>query len=159
MAEFDVSETSAAGKRRGPDCIYFVHAPLGGRIKIGVAVDPERRFSHLQTGSPETLTLMGWVRYDATPAEVLSVERELHDCWGAWRSHGEWFEAVPDLIQFAEETRDPETAPERRAYPVIDPDAYVDPRRPTIPAGVAVPQGNTRKARMERYLLARGLTA
>lgn len=146
-------------RRRKPTKLYFVHAPQSGRLKIGISVEPLARFAAIKTGAGEPLELLGWTDYShCRPEEVRALEQELHAAFAPWRLEGEWFEALPDILQFAHETRDPETAPQRRDLPVIDPDAYVDPRRPVIPDGVAAPKGDSRKARMERYKLARGLT-
>lgn len=126
--------------------LYFILAPESRRMKIGIAKDPRQRLAALQTGNCEPLMLLGTIETDASEARPF--ERELHDCWAAWHIRGEWFHAIPELIQFAQEARDPP--------PPLTPEEMA-PRRPKVPEGVEAPKGNSRVARMKRYLLARGL--
>lgn len=150
-----IPAASTTSRRRKPTCLYFVHAPQSGRLKIGIAVDPERRLSALKTGNGEPLTLLGWADYsECHPAELRALESELHACFAPWRLEGEWFEALPDIVKFAHEARDPGTSPEELARPLVE---YVDPCRPKIPEGAVAPAGNSRAAVRQRYLLARGL--
>jgi hypothetical protein len=139
--------------------IYFVLAEHTRRLKIGYSIDPVGRLAALQTGCPEPLSLLGWISYDATPRQVMAIERELHDCFAQWRLQGEWFEATTELLEFVEEIRCPETAPGWRAVMELDVEPPEDPRRPQIPEGVDVPKGNSRAAILARYKLARGLAA
>jgi hypothetical protein len=64
-------------------CVYFITD--GEFIKIGVAVDPQKRLNGLQTGNPRQLRLLGTV-----PGGT-SLERGLHACFQARHVHGEWF--------------------------------------------------------------------
>lgn len=89
-----------AGRTRpaaGVDYIYFVHAPLSRRIKIGRAADPYRRLQILQVGSPEELVMLGWLR--TTPGSKL--ERNIHGLFKRHRTRGEWFEACDLILDFA----------------------------------------------------------
>lgn len=77
--------------------VYFVQCRLTGRLKIGKAKDPERRFATLQTGSPTQLVLLGCIPGGRDK------ERELHQrIPRADRLHGEWFSpsrAALDLVR------------------------------------------------------------
>jgi hypothetical protein len=79
-------------------------------VKIGVSCDPIGRLGVLQTGSGEPLILIGWADFsDCHPAEVRAMERDLHRCFEPWRLSGEWFSAIPEILQFAQETSHMET--------------------------------------------------
>jgi hypothetical protein len=132
--------------------VYFVLALESGRVKIGVSSNPPIRFQSLQTGNSEPTQLLGWIECEGS---ARGFERELHDCFAAWRLHGEWFCGSSGLAAFAEEVRDPGTEPSAwMLEPVEEPPV---PRRPQIPDGVEAPKGNSRKAILARYKLARGL--
>lgn len=72
--------------------VYFIK-PIGldGPIKIGWAVDPERRLRDMATGSPFPLEIIGVVRGE------MSDERALHRHFDAFRYHREWFLYSPAL--------------------------------------------------------------
>lgn len=125
--------------------LYFVLATETRRIKIGVAKDVRSRLHGMQTGSAEPLVLLGTIKTD----DPWTFEAELHECWDCIRVRGEWFEAHPDLLKFIWEARD-------QRWEVLPEQPRVE--RPTIPDGIEAPAGNSRAARMQRYLLARGLT-
>ena len=62
------------------------------QVKIGIAINPDERRHHLQTGSSEKLYLVGfWV--PATSAKFL--EQEFHSLFGDLRVRGEWFKVTP----------------------------------------------------------------
>lgn len=157
--------TAATTRRRRKSAyVYFIHAPVARCVKIGMAVDPFERLGTLQTGNPEALTLLGAMcGYE----DAQRLELEVYGILWAQGLHvrGEWFRAEPFAMAFVNEAcnhDDYEPYQELQRLrmppePLIDPDW--NPQRPTIPEGVAAPVGNTRKARMERYLLARGLSA
>lgn len=67
--------------------IYFIHAPLAKKIKIGFTSkeSPIDRLKELQTGSPERLLILGFVKGDK------KLEKELHQTYRLHYSHGEWF--------------------------------------------------------------------
>jgi len=72
---------------------YFVQAENGGPIKIGItSTNPSQRLAGLQTGSPLLLQFVGLINGDC--------EKKLHDQFRSARLHGEWFEPVPELIEF-----------------------------------------------------------
>lgn len=95
----------------GETFLYFVQAENGGPIKIGLALDPEKRLAQLQTGHPERLVLceVVWV--------TRSFERRLHTLFAAYRLHGEWFRAHPVLAHIAHAEPDPALADEPFEYP------------------------------------------
>lgn len=73
---------------RSNGVIYFItdHKEHPTMVKIGFTRNrPEARLKALQTGSPVSLHLMGWI---PAPTEA---EREIHDVLRDYRTHGEWF--------------------------------------------------------------------
>lgn len=76
--------------------IYFIENQLDGRasnaIKIGYAAeDAEQRRKLFQTGSPDTLTLLGTI--EGTVRE----EKQLHRKLARHHLRGEWFDANEDV--------------------------------------------------------------
>lgn len=72
--------------------VYFIRQSKSGPIKIGVTSgDPRARLKALQTGSPETLHLIGCMRGE---------ERMVHDKFRAHMISGEWFRPTEDLLKF-----------------------------------------------------------
>lgn len=65
--------------------IYFIQGLCGGAIKIGYSKNPEKRLAELQTGYPDTLTIL--LMIPGTEA----TERTLHRQFEASRLKGEWF--------------------------------------------------------------------
>lgn len=74
--------------------VYFIEAPDLNRIKIGKAVDPEKRLATLQVGSPVQLKLIAKI-----PGGC-SLERELHDAFSDARLDGEWFTFTKDIQDY-----------------------------------------------------------
>lgn len=72
--------------------VYFVQA-RSGPVKIGWTRDIDVRFSQLQVGNHEQLTLLRII-----PARA-ALERELHRAFDAYRCRGEWFWPAPPLMQ------------------------------------------------------------
>lgn len=77
--------------------IYFIQSQGNCAIKIGFTLDVERRARELQTGSPESLEIVG-----AMPGTVRD-EKALHRHFHADHIRGEWFEASAALIDYIEE--------------------------------------------------------
>ena len=71
--------------------VYFI-AGETGPVKIGVAVDPQKRLSGLQTSHPIPLAILA-----VTPGSV-QVEREYHQRFAAHRVRGEWFTRAPEIV-------------------------------------------------------------
>lgn len=73
--------------------IYFLHAPIVQRVKIGWSQDVFKRVMELTTGCPEPLVLRFVL---ALPREA---ERALHEQFDVLRQHLEWFdESVLQLL-------------------------------------------------------------
>lgn len=78
--------------------VYFIQHGDWGPVKIGMAVDPEKRCCDLQTGNPEKLHVRVAVPGDR------ALEGELHRRFKEWHLHGEWFgggEQSAAIIAFA----------------------------------------------------------
>lgn len=69
-----------------PAHTYFIRGKQTGMVKIGAASNPQNRLKELQTGSPEPLELVAVIRGGG-----LKIEREMHELFAPFRSHGEWF--------------------------------------------------------------------
>jgi hypothetical protein len=74
--------------------VYFAQSINGGPIKIGCAVDVEKRLKSLQVGSPTPLKLLG-VLYGGGRKK----ENELHKRFATQRLEGEWFAVSGDLME------------------------------------------------------------
>ena len=68
-------------------CVYFIYSPGTGLVKIGKAVDIERRFREITTYSPDA-ELLGVIE-TSVPYEH---ESFLHKKFADLRVSGEWFE-------------------------------------------------------------------
>lgn len=71
--------------------VYFIQCGENGPIKIGVAVNVQRRMSALQGGNPIPLTLIGSV------VAVRGTEAAFHQTLRAYRIRGEWFRPVLEV--------------------------------------------------------------
>lgn len=80
--------------------VYFIR-PVGmdGPIKIGCAMDLDRRFNELEASSPYPLEVA------AVVDGGIGLERKLHEYFRAIRSHREWFYPASDLLALVEEIR------------------------------------------------------
>lgn len=74
--------------------IYFIQAAEGGPIKIGYAVDPNKRLVELQRMSPAPLRIL--VTIEGTRKK----EGKIHRHFVHLRQHGEWFRAEQELLDF-----------------------------------------------------------
>lgn len=72
--------------RRDPNRVYLIGDPKTMKVKIGIASDPKRRLSQIQTGNPEKLVILAVFHGNAR------TERELHKRFAARRKSGEWFD-------------------------------------------------------------------
>lgn len=154
---------ATTSRRRKSAYVYFIHAPVARCVKVGMAVDPFERLGTLQTGNPEELVLLGAMcGYD----DAQRLELEVYGALWAEGLHvrGEWFRADPFAMAFINDAcnhHDYEPYLELQRLRMPKP-AELDcwgSARPTIPEGTECPAGNSRKARMERYRLARGLAS
>jgi hypothetical protein len=73
--------------------VYAIREVDGGRIKIGISKDPERRLKQLQTGSSSELELVAMREATGGFAD----EKEIHRLNESVRIHGEWFESNASL--------------------------------------------------------------
>lgn len=80
--------------RRSDGVVYFAQLGTGGPIKIGRAVNVEKRLRCMQTSVPEALRLL------ATSAGGPTEERALHRRFLGHRVRGEWFRPAPELLEF-----------------------------------------------------------
>jgi hypothetical protein len=76
--------------------LYFIQNTVTGNIKIGVSNDPNKRLRSLQTGSADSLVLLG-----ALLTSELS-EAKAHDMFRKHRIRGEWFKPRKSLRVFIE---------------------------------------------------------
>ncbi len=88
-------EAEAVADMEGLQSVYFVQATLGGPIKIGKSLDPQKRVTGMQTGSPVPLRLLAQI---VEAAEDL--EETLHADFAHLRLHGEWFRPGDELLRF-----------------------------------------------------------
>ena len=78
--------------------IYFIQCgDEKGPIKIGFAIDPEKRLYRLQCANPCELTLLKAIHSD------VGDEGRLHAQFGHLRIRGEWFEPGDDLWAYIKE--------------------------------------------------------
>lgn len=76
--------------------VYFIQSGLSGPIKIGVTSGSAySRLTSLQTGSPETLYLVGVVK-----GWGAKEESRIHSAFESYRLRGEWFRADTELLKF-----------------------------------------------------------
>lgn len=81
-----------------PQLVYFIQCNgADGPVKIGIAVDPQRRLSELRIGCPYPMELLA----TAVVEDADLAERRLHMRFAARRIHGEWFECHPQLLEIA----------------------------------------------------------
>lgn len=87
---------------KGPDGrtdereVYFIEAEGTGCIKIGVANCSWYRMKTLDTMCPVKLTLLGIIPTDKQGR----LEKEIHQRFAAYRAKGEWFHAVPEILDY-----------------------------------------------------------
>lgn len=73
--------------------VYFIQGLCGGAIKIGFSTNPEKRLQALQTGYPDTLTILFMIQGNET------TERMIHKEFEAPRLKGEWFRPDDHVIK------------------------------------------------------------
>lgn len=94
--------------------IYFIQAGSDGPIKVGKAVDPEKRLRMLQTGATETLRLLAVVPGD------YEREAKIHRDLKPYRQRGEWFASTPEVLTYLSSLRDIEYEIHgERAYAIL----------------------------------------
>jgi len=80
------------GRRKSTGFVYFIQGQCGGAIKIGFSKKPEMRLKELQTGYPDTLTILLMI-----PGSE-SDEAAFHKMFEEFRLKGEWFRPDPYII-------------------------------------------------------------
>lgn len=83
--------------RRTQQWIYFVQYDVGGPIKIGSAVDVQKRLEQLQSGAAAPLFLLA-----AIPGGMTE-EKALHRKLAKHRLRGEWFQPTDDVLDLVQE--------------------------------------------------------
>lgn len=81
------------GKHRSD--LYVIIAPSTGRLKIGRAVDVQKRLTELRTASSCELRLL------LVAIGAGNREREVHRRFAFYRDRGEWFRVHPTLLRAA----------------------------------------------------------
>lgn len=81
-------------KRRRIAGVYFIRQGDDGYIKIGYSEHIKKRLRGLQGASPVKLQLL------ATMNGTTKDEQDLHKRFKSYRKMGEWFEPVPELLDF-----------------------------------------------------------
>lgn len=95
-----------------PGYIYFVRCPANGRIKVGFTKHhPDRRLATLRASSPVELEPIGVI-----PGEA-GLETQLLMMFFEYRSHSEWFEPGPHLVDFIATQADPWPDPDLSVIP------------------------------------------
>jgi len=77
-------------------CVYFIISE-NEKIKIGTTCCLDYRFKNLQINSPCDLKIIGIIKNAG-----IKKERQLHEKFQFCHSHGEWFDAYPDLLEYIE---------------------------------------------------------
>ena len=80
-------------RRRGT-FMYAIQAGDDGPVKLGITQDPAQRIKTLQTANPHELR--GLAAWRILPEE----EKAIHQQFAHARIRGEWFQPVPDLLDF-----------------------------------------------------------
>lgn len=91
------------GKRadhRGAGTVYVVRESSGTYVKIGWGTNVPKRIAELQVGNPRPLTLLA--AFEASR----DVEKDLHHQLREYRYRGEWFRAVPTVMDAIDAARD-----------------------------------------------------
>ena len=72
--------------------VYFIRSGRrkNNAIKIGKAMNIQRRLDQLQTGNPCQLHLLGYIRCDSVK-HAEHIEKLLHDRFKKQNIRGEWF--------------------------------------------------------------------
>jgi len=77
------------------DCfVYLVREIQSGRLKIGTTQDLAKRLDQLQTGNPDDLEVVAWVKGS------YSVEAMLHEKFSYTKVRGEWHANNRDILRW-----------------------------------------------------------
>lgn len=64
-------------------------------VKVGIAIDVEKRLSELQTGNPHKLRIFAKA-YAPVGYRAREIEGRVHRALASCHTHGEWFDVTPD---------------------------------------------------------------
>lgn len=87
--------------RINPQHVYFITDARRSSVKIGIAVDPERRLLDLQAGNHTTLRL-DLVLYFQEVGAAGRYEDALHQQFAAYWKHREWFQYAEPIRAFVD---------------------------------------------------------
>lgn len=73
---------------------YVYFARRGPIVKIGIATNPHERMRALETGAGAPVQLLGAI------VGTAELEKSVHQQFRAHRVHGEWFNAVPAILEY-----------------------------------------------------------
>jgi hypothetical protein len=91
ISKDDYTPTELMNCRAGESAVYFLYLPLARAIKIGVALDINKRLPDIAVQSPIPVVFLGACAGDA------EYERKIHRYFAPLRIHGEWFKDTPEL--------------------------------------------------------------
>lgn len=77
--------------------VYFIQVENNGPIKIGVAVNPAKRFKTIQGCNHEKLVMIG------TIPGAHSLETKIHRDLRKYNIHGEWFKPEKKVLQYIQQ--------------------------------------------------------
>lgn len=80
--------------------VYFIQGISGGPIKIGKSVNVYSRLAALQTGHHEEFKILAIIKDGG-----FVLEKNLHNKFGKYNVRGEWFEPVPELLEYIEQNK------------------------------------------------------
>ncbi|MBN1430422.1 MAG: GIY-YIG nuclease family protein [Anaerolineae bacterium] len=92
--------SSFSVERTSTSVVYFIQSSTGGLIKIGTAINANRRLAEIQNMSPVPLRILAVIPGDCRK------EAELHKRFAHLRRHGEWFEPTIELLDFIRQAED-----------------------------------------------------
>ncbi len=78
----------------GKSYVYFFINSKNKYCKIGYSKNPVLRLKEVQVGCPVELMIAGIIEGDKHS------EKDIHDVFGRYRTHGEWFQLRGDLKKF-----------------------------------------------------------
>ncbi len=104
-------KTKSKDRKKYKKCfVYFIRSGRKGSIKIGYAIDPDKRLKELQTGNPYPLTIVATIECDSMMA-AQHMESSLHYRFRKQNVRGEWFMGHIKIakvmdVQFAKQTKE-----------------------------------------------------
>jgi len=91
----EVSEILSGDKTKNfISYVYLMKSAATGYLKIGTSHKPTQRAAMLQTGNGGKITIINLIRGGH------NLEKRIHSMFSDCRTHGEWFEDDPKIIEF-----------------------------------------------------------